>query len=118
MVVDAGPGADDITTGDASDRIVGDRGNDTINAGAGDDTMAWSNGDGDDQMNGQDGLDRIENNLGGADDVSQVRVAQRQGPLRAHQRSVHARHRHQPRCSSSTRSAATTRSTSGRASAR
>ena len=28
MTIDAGPGADDITTGDASDRIVGDRGND------------------------------------------------------------------------------------------
>ena len=74
MTIDAGPGDDDITTGDASDRIVGDRGNDTIVAGAGDDTMAWSNGDGNDQMNGEDGLDRIENNLGGADDVSQVSV--------------------------------------------
>ena len=74
MTIDAGPGADDITTGDASDRIVGDRGNDTINAGAGDDTMTWSNGDGDDQMNGQDGLDRIENNLGDAPDVSQISV--------------------------------------------
>jgi Ca2+-binding RTX toxin-like protein len=74
MVVDAGPGADDITTGDGSDRIVGDRGNDTINAAGGDDTMVWANGDGDDQMNGDDGLDRVEDNLGSADDVSQVSV--------------------------------------------
>ena len=74
MVVDAGPGADDITTGGATDRIVGDRGNDILNAGGGDDTMVWGNGDGDDQMNGQDGLDRIENNLGDAPDVSQISV--------------------------------------------
>jgi Ca2+-binding RTX toxin-like protein len=74
MTIDAGPGADDITTGDASDRIVGDRGDDTINAGAGDDTMVWNNGDGTDDMNGQDGLDRIEDNLGAADDISHVKV--------------------------------------------
>ena len=74
MVVDAGPGADDITTGGSTDRIVGDRGNDILNGGSGDDTLVWGNGDGDDEMNGQDGLDRIENNLGGADDVSNVTV--------------------------------------------
>ncbi len=74
MTIDAGPGADDITTGDASDRIVGDRGDDTINAGAGDDTMVWNNGDGTDDMNGQDGLDRVEGNFGGADDISHVKV--------------------------------------------
>jgi Ca2+-binding RTX toxin-like protein len=74
MTVDAGPGADDITTGDGPDRIVGDRGDDTVNGGAGDDTLVWNNGDGTDDMNGQDGLDRIENNLGAADDVSKVKV--------------------------------------------
>jgi Ca2+-binding RTX toxin-like protein len=92
MDVDAGPGADTITTGDGADvinggddvdvlnggaggdRIVGQRGNDTMNGNAGDDTLAWFNGDGNDQMNGEDGLDRIENNLGAANDVSQLSV--------------------------------------------
>ena len=92
MTVDAGPGLDDITTGDAGDlvqggegvdtlnagaggdRLLGNPGNDVMNAGAGDDTLVWNNGDGTDDMNGQDGLDRIEDNLGAADDVSQVKV--------------------------------------------
>lgn len=74
MTIDAGPGNDTITTGDAGDRLVGDRGNDVLNGGSGDDTIVWFNGDGDDEMNGQDGLDRIENNLGAADDVSLVKV--------------------------------------------
>ena len=92
MTVDAGPGTDAITTGDAGDivqggegvdtlnagaggdRLLGNPGNDVMNAGAGDDTLAWNNGDGTDDMNGEDGLDRIENNLGAADDVSQVKV--------------------------------------------
>jgi len=92
ITIDAGPGVDDITTGDAGDlvqggegadtlnagaggdRIVGNPGNDVMNAGPGDDTMVWNNGDTNDQMNGQDGLDRIENNLGAADDVSQIKV--------------------------------------------
>ncbi len=92
ITVDAGPGLDDITTGDAGDlvqggegvdtlnsgaggdRLVGNPGNDTMNAGSGDDTLTWNNGDGTDNMNGQDGLDRIENNLGAADDVSKIKV--------------------------------------------
>jgi Ca2+-binding RTX toxin-like protein len=74
MTIDAGPGADDITTGDAGDRIVGDRGNDSLHGGAGDDTLVWNNGDGTDDMNGDDGLDRVEPNLSGADDISQVKV--------------------------------------------
>jgi Ca2+-binding RTX toxin-like protein len=92
MDVDAGPGADTITTGDGGDvidggddndtlnggaggdRIIGQRGNDTMNGDAGDDTLVWNNGDGNDVMNGDDGLDRIENNLGAANDVSQLSV--------------------------------------------
>jgi Ca2+-binding RTX toxin-like protein len=92
MTIDAGPGVDDITAGDAGDvvqggegvdtlnagaggdRLVGNPGNDIMNAGAGDDTLVWNNGDGTDDMNGQDGLDRIEDNLGAANDVSQVKV--------------------------------------------
>jgi Ca2+-binding RTX toxin-like protein len=92
MTVDAGPGTDVVTTGDAGDlvqggddvdtlnagaggdRIVGNPGNDVMNAGPGDDTMVWNNGDGTDDMNGEDGLDRVENNLGAADDVSQLKV--------------------------------------------
>ncbi len=92
MTIDAGPGLDDITTGDAGDivqggegvdtlnsgaggdRLVGNPGNDVVNAGSGDDTLVWNNGDGTDDMNGQDGLDRIEVNLGAADDVSKVKV--------------------------------------------
>ena len=92
ITIDAGPGVDDITTGDAGDlvqggegvdtlnagaggdRILGNPGNDVMNAGPGDDTLVWNNGDGSDQMNGQDGLDRIEDNLGAADDVSQIKV--------------------------------------------
>jgi Ca2+-binding RTX toxin-like protein len=74
MVVDSGPGDDNITTGGGTDRIVGDRGNDTMNGGEGDDTLVWSNGDGNDVMNGDGGIDRIENNLGAADDVSSLKV--------------------------------------------
>src|SRR4051794_18997547 len=76
MTIDAGPGpgADTITTGAGTDRLIGDRGDDTLNAGAGDDRLVWNNGDGTDEMNGDDGLDRIEDNLGAADDVSKVKV--------------------------------------------
>jgi Ca2+-binding RTX toxin-like protein len=92
MDVDAGPGTDTITTGDAADvingsddadvlnggaggdRIVGQRGNDTMNGDAGDDTLVWNNGDANDLMNGGDGLDRIENNLGAANDISHLSV--------------------------------------------
>jgi len=74
MTIDAGPGADTITTGAGTDRLVGDRGDDTLNAGAGDDRLVWNNGDGTDEMNGDDGLDRIEDNLGAAGDVSKVKV--------------------------------------------
>jgi Ca2+-binding RTX toxin-like protein len=74
MVIDAGPGDDNITTGGGTDRIVGDRGNDTMNGGDNDDTLVWSNGDGNDVMNGDGGIDRIENNLGAADDVSTLKV--------------------------------------------
>ena len=45
-----------------------------MNGNAGDDTLVWNNGDGNDEMNGDDGLDRIENNLGAADDVSALSV--------------------------------------------
>src|SRR4051812_13606934 len=76
MTIDAGPGpgADTITPGAGTDRLIGDRGDDTLNAGAGDDRLVWNNGDGTDEMNGDDGLDRIEDNLGAADDVSKVKV--------------------------------------------
>lgn len=74
MVIDAGPGDDTITTGGGTDRIVGDRGNDTMNGGDNDDTLVWSNGDGNDVMNGDGGIDRIENNLGAADDVSTLKL--------------------------------------------
>ena len=92
MTIDAGPGLDTITTGDAGDlvqggegvdtlnsgaggdRLVGNPGNDVVNAGSGDDTLVWNNGDNTDNMNGQDGLDRIETNLGAADDVSKIKV--------------------------------------------
>jgi Ca2+-binding RTX toxin-like protein len=92
LSVDAGPGIDTITTGAGADlvqggddadvlnggpggdRIVGNPGNDVMNGGLGDDTLVWFNGDGTDDMNGDDGLDRIEDNLGAADDVSQVKV--------------------------------------------
>ena len=74
MTIDAGPGDDNITTGGGTDRIVGDRGNDTMNGGDNDDTLVWSNGDGNDVMNGDGGIDRIENNLGAADDVSTLKV--------------------------------------------
>src|SRR4051812_21869773 len=92
MDVDAGPGADAITTGDGADvinggddgdvlnggaggdRIVGQRGNDTLNGNAGDDTLVWNNGDGNDKMNGNEGFDRIENNLGAANDISPLSV--------------------------------------------
>ena len=134
MNVDAGPGDDNITTGDGADvinggdgvdtlnggaggdRILGNPGNDVMNGGAGDDTLVWNNGDGTDQMDGGDGLDRIENNLGAADDVSNIDVVAGK---------VHYRRTNAPfelfvstsECSSSTRSAATTRSTSRPASA-
>jgi Ca2+-binding RTX toxin-like protein len=92
LSVDAGPGIDTITTGAGADlvqggddadvlnggaggdRILGNPGNDVMNGGAGDDTLVWNNGDGTDDMDGDDGLDRIEDNLGAADDVSQVKV--------------------------------------------
>ena len=45
-----------------------------MNGNAGDDTLVWNNGDGNDQMNGDDGLDKIENNLGAANDVSALSV--------------------------------------------
>ena len=45
-----------------------------MNGGAGDDTLVWNNGDGNDHMNGDDGLDRIEDNLGAANDISQLKV--------------------------------------------
>jgi hypothetical protein len=45
-----------------------------MNGQAGDDTLVWNNGDGNDTMNGDDGLDRIENNLGAANDVSALSV--------------------------------------------
>jgi len=92
LSVDAGPGLDNITTGAGADlvqggddadvlngggggdRIAGDPGNDVMNGGDGDDTLTWKNGDGNDEMNGDAGLDRIEDNLGAADDVSQLSV--------------------------------------------
>jgi Ca2+-binding RTX toxin-like protein len=92
LSVDAGPGLDTITTGAGADliqggddadvlngggggdRIAGDPGNDVMNGGDGDDTLTWKNGDGNDEMNGDAGLDRIEDNLGAADDVSQLSV--------------------------------------------
>jgi Ca2+-binding RTX toxin-like protein len=92
ITVDAGPGNDAITTGDAADlvqggegvdtlnggaggdRILGNPGNDVMNGNAGDDVLVWNNGDGTDDMNGEDGLDRIEDNLGAADDVSALTV--------------------------------------------
>jgi Ca2+-binding RTX toxin-like protein len=92
LSVDAGPGVDTITTGAGADlvqggddadvlngggggdRIAGDPGNDVMNGGDGDDTLTWKNGDGNDEMNGDAGLDRIEDNLGAADDVSQLSV--------------------------------------------
>jgi len=74
MTIDAGPGDDNITTGAGPDRIVGDRGNDTLNGGDGDDTLVWNNGDGSDVMEGAGGIDRVEDNLGAADDVSTLKV--------------------------------------------
>ncbi len=74
MNIDAGPGNDSISTGDGVDFIHGDRGDDTVNGGGNDDTMDWNNGDGNDVMNGDAGIDRIENNLGAADDVSTLKV--------------------------------------------
>jgi Ca2+-binding RTX toxin-like protein len=90
--IDAGPGNDTITTGDGADliqggtgadtlnggaggdRIVGNPGNDVENGGAGDDTIVWNNGDADDTINGDDGLDKVENNLGAAPDISALSV--------------------------------------------
>jgi Ca2+-binding RTX toxin-like protein len=90
--IDAGPGNDTISTGDGADtiqggtgvdtlngggggdRILGNPGDDTMNGNAGDDTLVWFNGDGNDQMNGDDGLDKIENNLGAANDISALSV--------------------------------------------
>ena len=111
-LVEGGDDVDTLNGGAGGDRILGNPGNDTMNGNAGDDTLVWNNGDGTDDMNGDAGLDRIENNLGAADDVSQLKVVNGNRPLRPRQRPVRAQHRHQPRCSSSTRSAATTRSTS------
>ncbi|HWM12183.1 MAG TPA: calcium-binding protein [Solirubrobacteraceae bacterium] len=92
ITVEAGPGIDAITTGaggdlvqggedvdtlnagPGNDRVLGNPGNDIMNGNAGDDTLVWFNGDGTDDMNGEDGLDRIETNLGAADDVSQLKV--------------------------------------------
>jgi Ca2+-binding RTX toxin-like protein len=92
MDVDAGPGDDAITTGEAADlvrggdgddalqgagggdRIVGDRGGDAMSGGAGDDTMVWNNGDGSDVMDGEQGVDRVETNLSGASDTSTLRA--------------------------------------------
>lgn len=92
ITVEAGPGLDAITTGAGADlieggedvdtlnggpggdRILGNPGNDAMNGNAGDDTLVWNNGDGTDDMNGEAGLDRIETNLGAADDVSQMKV--------------------------------------------
>ena len=71
--------------------------------------MVWNNGDGNDVMNGDAGIDRIENNLGAADDVSTLKIEN--GRVRydrtnaARSTSASAR----ARSSSSTRSAATTR---------
>ena len=64
-----------------------------MNGGAGDDTLAWNNGDGNDDMNGDDGLDRIEDNLGAADDVSQLSVVNGKVHYAPRQRAVHARRR-------------------------
>ena len=61
MVIDAGPGDDNITTGGGTDRIVGDRGNDTMNGGDNDDAFVWNSGDGIDAMNGDGDIDHIEN---------------------------------------------------------
>jgi Ca2+-binding RTX toxin-like protein len=92
MRIDAGPGQDDITTGDGADtigggddvdtlngggggdRIAGNPGNDLMNGNAGDDVLVWENGDGTDDMDGGADLDRIENNLGAANDISLVKV--------------------------------------------
>ena len=80
-----------------------------MNGGAGDDTIVWNNGDGSDVMNGDDGVDRVETNLGAADDVSTLKIENgrvRYDRLNA-ARSTSASA--PPRSSSSTRSAATTR---------
>ena len=92
ITVDAGAGADAITTGGAADlvqggegadvldggpggdRLLGNPGNDVVNGNAGDDTLVWNNGDGTDDLNGHDGLDRVEDNLGAANDISLLKV--------------------------------------------
>jgi Ca2+-binding RTX toxin-like protein len=92
IIIDAGPGLDNLTTGAGADlvqggddvdtlngggggdRILGNPGDDVMNGNDGDDTLVWNNGDGTDDMNGEAGLDRIENNLGAANDESKVAV--------------------------------------------
>jgi Ca2+-binding RTX toxin-like protein len=73
-VIDGGDGADTLSGAGGNDRIVGNRGNDVMNGGDGDDTLNWENTHGNDQMNGDAGVDRIENNLGAADDISHLSV--------------------------------------------
>ena len=73
-VVQGGEGVDTLNGGAGGDRILGNPGDDVVNGGAGDDTLVWNNGDGTDDMNGGDGLDKIEDNLGGADDISSLKV--------------------------------------------
>ena len=67
----------------------------SMNGGAGDDTLVWNNGDANDTINGNDGLDRVENNLGAANDVSALSVVGGKVHYARDERPVHARRRHQ-----------------------
>ena len=63
-IINGGDGVDTLTGGGQDDRIVGDRGNDNMVGGDGDDTMVWNNGDGTDKADGDAGYDTVEVNAG------------------------------------------------------
>jgi Ca2+-binding RTX toxin-like protein len=71
LVIDSGPGNDNVAgsrgaeivlAGDGNDVVDGNQGNDTAFLGAGDDTFVWDPGDGSDIVEGQDGADTMRFN--------------------------------------------------------
>lgn len=71
LVVDGGPGddnlfgsngVDDVRGGDGHDLLSPGSGSDTLSGGPGDDIFVWTNGGGADKITGDDGFDRSEVN--------------------------------------------------------
>ena len=107
----AAPGRETLLGGAGNDSIDGNGGNDAAFLGAGDDTFVWDPGDGSDTVEGQDGTDTMLFN--GANGAEQVDLSANGNRLRFFRDPATSRWTPPAsRRSTSTRSAAPTRSPS------